>query len=329
MKEVVIIIPSKQTEILENLLEKYSIKPHNVFGEESREYILFVSDQKANELMKVLQTRGIGTVFGTVYVKDIDVIFSSQKDRSTLANSGIVSYAEILEGLEDSATLSPTFLLLTVLAGIIASIGLINDDIVSIIGAMIVAPLLGPLALTSLSLINPRKSKLKLALGAELIGLSLVVIVGFGVGLLLKGYRDFDPLPREMEIRTHVSLASIGLALVSGLAAGIFIVKGQGVSIVGVAIAAALCPPAANIGLLLALGMNTEATGTLLLLALNVFAVNFACSLVFYVTNVVGTSGLSQRQMGEGRRTNVAGIIMILSMLAVIVTMILTTDISR
>ncbi|MHA1542272.1 MAG: DUF389 domain-containing protein, partial [Candidatus Hodarchaeales archaeon] len=125
----------------------------------------------------------------------------------------------------------------------------------------------------------------------------------------------------EIMNRTALTLPTISLALLGGLAAGIIVARGLDVSIVGVAIAASLCPPAATIGILGAIGeWNLAFTATNLLL-LNILAIILSCTGVFWIFGVK-SRGLSKRQSSKVRRLNVLwiAVVTILIMLILILS---------
>ena len=311
MREITLILPEEhkgQEELLNQILTDQNIVPrqvvHNDFG---LQYIFLISPKKESSFISLLTSRGFGNVFGTIISKVVSESVQPDQDRSLLREWGTISYSQILSSLEEYSRISRSFIFLVCLAAVIASIGLIINDQVAIIGSMIVAPLLGPIALTSLYLLNPRSSRLFRAISLEVVGICLTVLVGFLMGIIYQQIgatinTPFTGVTTEMRVRTTVTLTQVVLATVSGLAAGVFIIKGQGVSIVGVAIAAALAPPAATIGLLLSLAEFADATDTLILLVLNIVAVNLSCAFVFSITNISRSSGVSKRNVRRSQR---------------------------
>jgi uncharacterized membrane protein len=106
-----------------------------------------------------------------------------------------------------------------------------------------------------------------------------------------------------------------------GLAAGIVVARGLDVSIVGVAIAASLCPPAATIGILGALGEFNRALAATGLLLFNILAINLSCTGVFWMFGVK-SRGLSKRQSEKVRRMNIIWIFVVTILLILIYILI-------
>ena len=155
---------------------------------------------------------------------------------------------EIVAGLRGGAEISVNFVALTFLAACLASFGLRHDDSITIIGSMIVAPLLPSIALTSLSPFIPGEKLFRKAFLTELVGILICIIIGGVLGVYFSTVGsdrlDAASLPAAMESRSVVELGTIALALFSGLAGGVILAQGKAdSSIVGVAIAAARAAP--------------------------------------------------------------------------------------
>jgi len=205
--------------------------------------------------------------------------------------SRAISREELYTNVAGGADLTGQFILLTVLSTIVAAIGLIEDNVAVVIGAMVIAPLLGP--------------NLALALGtsmadSRLIGRSLLTnAVGLGgailIGVLLAQSMSVDLGARELQMRTEVGLDSVALALASGAAAVLSLTTGLPTVLVGVMVAVALLPPAATVGIMLGSGEFSAAYMAALLLAVNVVCVNLSAKVVFLYQGVRPRGHAQQR----------------------------------
>ncbi len=173
------------------------------------------------------------------------------------------------------------FWILLMLATAIATYGLIGDSVATVIGAMIVAPLMLPIMGLAYGI----------AVGdGRAIGMSLLVGVGgiltaIGVGWVLAQVlsSSFDPEQvGQIMARTSPNLIDMLAALATGLA-GAFAIGRKDVSdtLPGVAIAISLVPPLANVGILLSVGRTDLAMGSLLLFVTNYLAIVLTGSVVF------------------------------------------------
>jgi uncharacterized hydrophobic protein (TIGR00271 family) len=171
--------------------------------------------------------------------------------------------------------------LVLALSGAIATLGLALDSSAVVIGAMLVAPLLGPIMGLSLAL-AVGDSRLALQCFAVLGG-SLIVVVATAAGLT--ALLPFHTLTLEISSRIRPTTLDLGVAVCSGLVGALVTVaRGRRLSaaIPGVAVAVALIPPLAVAGFGMAAGWQTEVIwGALLLLGANLAGIVLSGVLVF------------------------------------------------
>jgi uncharacterized hydrophobic protein (TIGR00271 family) len=170
------------------------------------------------------------------------------------------------------------FYLLVVLSTTIASFGLLANSTAVVIGAMLVAPLMGPIFGIAFGLTTGDGELLGHAVAAELKGLALAVALGLGIGLI-PNHPDFAS---EILGRTRPTVYDAIVALASG-AAGAFALADRRVSpaLPGVAIATAIVPPLATVGLCLSAGRLDWAGGAFLLFLTNLLAIELAAVAIF------------------------------------------------
>jgi uncharacterized hydrophobic protein (TIGR00341 family) len=187
-------------------------------------------------------------------------------------------YTEIARG----ARLDGTYLLLVMLSTVVAAIGLAEDNVAVVIGAMVIAPLLGPNIAFAFATSLGDKRLAAQSLGTSLAGLALALVLSLAMVLLW----PIDLSGPEIVARTEVDLASVALALASGAAAVLSLTTGLSSALVGVMVAVALLPPTAVLGMQLGSGHWELAAGAALLLAVNVVCVLLAAKLVFLIRGV-------------------------------------------
>lgn len=172
-----------------------------------------------------------------------------------------------------------TFSVLLTLAALIASFGLYQDSVASIIGAMVVAPLGGAIMAFAGALVTAR-SRWQWLTGLQVIlGALGVVAIGFLVSLVLPDILELTP---SLDARTAPGLLDLGVALAAGAAGAFVAVRRTGSdALPGVAIAVSLVPPLATVGICLELGRPDDAAGALLLFVTNFAAIVVAACIVF------------------------------------------------
>jgi uncharacterized hydrophobic protein (TIGR00271 family) len=172
------------------------------------------------------------------------------------------------------------YFIMNILSAVIASYGLVTNSAAVVIGAMLVAMMLGPITGVALAIIDHRMPLLRRSLITMLIGVSLVILVGFIVGWLHKD----QPLTAEILSRTQPTSMDLMIALAGGTAGAYAMVSPHlSVAVVGVAVATALVPPLAASGILLANGELQLGLGAFLLAITNIIAIQFTNALVLWL----------------------------------------------
>lgn len=173
---------------------------------------------------------------------------------------------------------SRRYLVLLALSTAIASFGLLGNSSAVIIGAMIIAPLMGPILGLALGAVTFNLALEKRAFGAEAIGVVVAIGIGFLAGLLPANLG----ISEEMMARTAPTVYDLFIAFASGLAGAFCSVnKKINNALAGVAISVALVPPLATCGILFAMGELGLSLGALLLFLANFFCIQAASVLVF------------------------------------------------
>jgi uncharacterized hydrophobic protein (TIGR00271 family) len=173
------------------------------------------------------------------------------------------------------------FIVLLALATVIGTGGVIVDSTATVIGAMIVAPLMTPIMATAVSTVTGDRRSIARSALIVLVGAVGVVALSWGLTRLLPGGVDTLSNP-QVNGRTTVGLIELTIALASG-AAGAFGIMRDDISdaLPGVAIAISLVPPLCVVGICTAVGSYGQALAALLLFATNAVAILVAGGTVF------------------------------------------------
>lgn len=188
-----------------------------------------------------------------------------------------ISTDELYDDIQESLHITPSFLLTVLLSAVIAGLGMRSGQTAVVIGAMIIAPLLGPtmgvaLAATVGNGRLGRDAAITLAVGSL-----VAVFAGFLVGSTV----TIDPLVPELRNRSIVHPADIALALACGMAGVLAFSRAASLTLVGVMIAVALVPPLAASGIYLGAGYPLASFNAMFLFAVNLVCVNVAGIVTF------------------------------------------------
>lgn len=229
------------------------------------------------------------------------------------------SREELYQKIVSGAKLDSNFMYMVIMSTIVAAIGLLEDNVAVVIGAMVIAPLLGPnMALAFATTLGEGKlvwSAFKSNLAGLLTTLALSIFIGAVWPL------SFDS--HELMMRTDVGMDGVVLALVSGAAAVLSLTAGLANSLVGVMVAVAILPPAATLGLMLGSGNYQYALGAALLLAVNIVCVNLASNLTFLF------KGIKPRTWYEKKKAKQSLIIVVLFWLMVLTVLVVTVKLRQ
>lgn len=238
-----------------------------------------------------------------------------EEKQNTVTRSREELYQKIVMG----AKLDSNFMYMVIMSTIVAAIGLLEDNVAVVIGAMVIAPLLGPnMALAFATTLGEGKL-LWLALKANIAGLFTALALSILIGFIWP--LNFDS--HELMIRTDVGMDGIVLALVSGAAAVLALTAGLSNSLVGVMVAVAILPPTATVGLMLGSGHYQYALGAALLLAVNIVCVNLSSNITFLL------KGIKPRTWYEQKKAKQSKIILIVFWFVVLIVLAMVVNVRQ
>jgi uncharacterized hydrophobic protein (TIGR00341 family) len=193
-----------------------------------------------------------------------------------------ISREELYQEIAHSSLVTKVYLVAVVLSSLVAAIGIVRGNIAVIIGAMVIAPLLGPNVALALGTTLADLPLVKRSMRANLIGVAVAFSGSVLLGLLVR----VNPGMPEIASRTEVGLSDIALALASGASGALAFTTGISTAVIGVMVAVALMPPLVTCGLLVGAGYMAEAFGAFLLVTTNVICVNLSGVVTFVMQGV-------------------------------------------
>ena len=235
-----------------------------------------------------------------------------------------ISREELYARAQDLAPANSTFFAFLLLSTVIATTGLLLDSAATIIGAMVVAPLMGPAVSASVGTILDDPEMTRRGIRLQVVGLVAAIATAAVMGWLLQQTvlippgLDIRTIPQVAE-RTSPNFLSLFLALGSGIAGSLSIMRGSGSTLVGVAIAVALVPPAATSGLGIAFGLQGVAIAGAVLVVVNLLAINVSALILFWV------AGFKPLDAGafEGVRASIVSRIVVFAVAIAVLSIVL------
>lgn len=193
-----------------------------------------------------------------------------------------ISREELYQDIVGSSQLTPVYLVTVALSTLVAAVGLVRGDVPIIIGAMVIAPLLGPNVALALGCTLGDLGLVGRAAKTALAGLGLGFVISLAGGWLV----GVDPTVPEILSRTEVSWGDVALALAAGVAGALAFTTGLPTAVIGVMVAVALLPPLVVVGLLVGSGEIRLALGAVVLLVTNITCVNLAGVGTFFAQQI-------------------------------------------
>lgn len=228
-----------------------------------------------------------------------------------------ISREELHHDLSGASRISKVYLTTVALSTLVAAVGLLNSSVAVVIGAMVIAPLLGPNVALSLASALGDTALAQKALKTNVAGVATALVLSIVVGLLL----PVDPAGEEIASRTAVGIGDIVLALAAGAAGTLAFTQGLSAAVIGVMVAVALLPPLVVAGLLLGSGNTGLAYGALLLVAVNVVCVNLAGVVTFLAQRVQPRNWWEAERAAKASKIALASWIGMLLLLVLLVMM--------
>ena len=229
---------------------------------------------------------------GSITIMPVETQLSEGARRAESRAAGLPGDAVIWEDVdarsEELTELSATFVAFMVLAMLIASLGLILDQPILIVGAMVVGPEFGPLAGICVGIVQRQRQLTRRSLLALGVGFPVGIAATLLFALALKGFGQVPDgfAPGEHPLTSFIAQPdelSFVIAFIAGIAGTLSLTSAKSGALIGVLISVTTIPAAANVAVALAFAQWGEAGGALGQLCINLLAIVAAGTLTLYV----------------------------------------------
>ncbi len=324
MKKIEVIATKKEAPNVEKALKDlgllYVHSTVDVEGEESSSFAALVPDELAAKSMEQISTtldlRQKKNMISMLAVEGVTSSFMDRlKEKAAKSQSSPNPTEKLVESTERYTRLHWDLVAMTALATLIALAGLLLNNVVIIIGGMLIPPMLGPVNALA---VNANLGKPKKLLTSQLTVLVLITLVVLLSALATFIAQQFISLPTsndQIYLRAHVSILDVLIALVIGIAAGLAFRVALPENLLGVVISVALVPPATVAGFELANLNELFFVGALILTFVYLFGLEFGCTLML---RLMGVSPSSYYKKGEAKRHSTYSIILLAVLLAIL-----------
>lgn len=285
-----IVLPNDKKEQTKKMLDELDVMDYS-YSKFSQTYLKFdviVKRERSEELLEIFQKEFSSFKGFRIIIIPIETYIPFPEEDLDIEKPGMkntferISREEIYAQASEMSQLTKIYMILVAASAFVAAVGLLNDDVAVIIGAMIIAPLLGPNIGLSLASVMGNKRFAYNAIKTNLIGLLIAALVSIAVGMIF----TVNPQNPSIVLRTDVARGSFFLALAAGLAGSLALTTELTSALVGVMIAVALMPPLAAFGILVGSGNFHLAFGALLLFLVNLVGINLAATISFVAQKI-------------------------------------------
>jgi len=232
----------------------------------------------ANEVIGRLRDHGLDQR-GSIVLENVDSSISALADRATARRGRFQQFtpvwAEVQARIERDGAFPPSWFALLVIAGLIGAVGILTNSQILIVGAMVVGPEYGAILSLAFGVTRRDSSRVLHSTAALVAGFALAVAGALLLALIIRG-AGLEPKAYALGIRPVSNLIdtpnwfSFIVAALAGVVGVVSLTEARSSTLIGVFISVTTIPAAADIGVSLAFGSNSEAWGSTLQLLLNV-----------------------------------------------------------
>jgi uncharacterized hydrophobic protein (TIGR00271 family) len=252
-----------------------------------------VHPRGVDELMSDLRRAGVPGTEVTLTREEI-----LGRSSGTGAEAGLV-WEDVLGMAARNSRPIARYLAFLVVAGVIASYGVVEYNVILIIGAMAISPDLLPITAVGVGLVDRRFRLAGRAFTTLVLGMAFTTAAAAASAY---GQNHFDLIPASFNIDatvlgslTAVNNETIVVALAAGVA-GMLALETRASSGVGVAVSVTTIPAAAYCGVAIGLGERGDALGALEVLATNVAMLIVAASGTLVLQRMLARRATAKRE---------------------------------
>jgi uncharacterized hydrophobic protein (TIGR00341 family) len=258
LKKLEITINKERSDDLEKYLdgEKIAYVKYNAksIGVTLFVYVIFLPDSFVDEYVdNITRIIDLRLKNEKIIIFDIEAYVSTELERMTRKSGATKTPIESLfEQVEPYSRLNSDFFSIVILATLIIVAGLFLNDIIIIIGAMLISPLLEPIKAFNLNLTIGKYSEAwKSEQDIILLLFSIITVSAFLTYIVNISYSL--AATEQIVLNGTVSGIIAIISLIIGMASGLAMFSNIPGSLIGITVAIALMPPASSAGIGLAL----------------------------------------------------------------------------
>ncbi|MDG6222023.1 MAG: TIGR00341 family protein [Candidatus Bathyarchaeota archaeon] len=277
----------KVKQLLTNLELSYVCSSMKIENEKFKTFSCLVPDQLIDRAIEeISEIMDLRLTQNSISVYNVEAYVSSHLDRIKEKigeeNPPPNPFERLLETTEKFTQINKDLIIMALFATIIALAGLFLDNPVTVIGAMLLSPLLGPINAFAVNASIGKIKKLVKTEASIIILLGSVILLSALTTIVVSFFVDLQ-VTSQISIRSQTSLTDVGIGLILGLAGGLALVAAIPEILVGVGVASALLPPATVSGIGLALMNGNMFFGALTVTMVYLVGLELGCTVMLRI----------------------------------------------
>lgn len=296
LQMIEIYVPNQDVEAFKEKTEEFKVI--NVWGTRTNDQIslfkILVEKQYTESILDYLESEhafskelhaflyDISTYLPRIEEEKEDIEKKQQEVDDESIEITRASRHELYNVVDSASYFSINYRWMLVLSSIVAAAGLISDSAAVVIGAMVIAPLIGPFTALSFAALLGDLKLMRRSLSTSTLGIVIPLIIAILFGFIF----GVPQSSGEFMSRTNVGVMDIIIALAAGSAGALSFVKRVSEALVGVMVSVALLPPTVVLGMMIGAGEWGMVVTPLLLVLVNIHAILLSAILVFWLTGI-------------------------------------------
>ncbi|WP_281974684.1 TIGR00341 family protein [Halobacillus litoralis] len=271
---------------MEEIKRKFPVVAHWTFKESEERMLtrILVETNDVEQILNYLEKMPIEKNAYQVMLLPVKTFLPREEDEQKDKQKDLerASRHELYTAVEVSSYTSISYMWFIIFSSIVATVGIIKNSPAIVIGAMVIAPIIGPVTAVSFASVLGDFRLMRKSLLTSLFGVGIPILVATVFSFF------FQPPAYSTEFlsRTDIQIIDVVAALAAGGAGALSFVKRNEGALVGVMVSVALLPPAVVFGMILGTGKWEEAVVPFLLLMVNVNSILLSAVIVFWVSGI-------------------------------------------
>ncbi|MGJ9458704.1 TIGR00341 family protein [Oceanobacillus sp. CF4.6] len=305
---------------IEEIKDHFSVISYWNSEEEKEKYLtrILLETNDVEQMLDYLERLPGGEDVYQVMLLPVQTYLPRKKEKEEDEKKDLqrASRHELYTTVQGSSRISVSYILFIIFSAIVATVGIIKSSPAIVIGAMVIAPLIGPVTAISFASVLGDFKLIRQSIITSLVGIGIPIVIAAIFSF------SFDPpvYSDEFLSRTDIQIIDVIAALVSGAAGALSFVKRNTGALVGVMVSVALLPPAVVFGMILGTGNWAAALVPFILLMVNVYSILLSAVIVFWL------SGIKPNNWQDLQKANISrkrSLLFILTITVILITAIL------